>query len=209
MSVIKFNKEHRNPFLFENDDYRVEYQTPSVDSSEYTYLVFDKKQNDNMRLEFSTDESNTLCIALYKDGEKPLHLKAVEPYLYKSAPVKDDGVLNNHAVSVESSRSGKQSAENLMRVYRALDKGDFIVDVRYMPISEIGPLHNLQTAAQKPSSEVLKFMDTYIFNTPEAKEVLSEYLEKQPAYDSVRNQKASAVSKPNVVKYILNKARGR
>lgn len=194
MAVIKFNKEHRDPYMFENDAYRIEYQTSSTDSAEYKYSVYDKKQECNMRLEFSQDDDKALCLSLYRDGQKPLHLKAKEPYFRKLWPIGDECGRSQAAVSVDSSRSVPQTFEGLMQVYRALDKGDFIINSKMMPVNGDRNVEKQRDVACKAACEVLNFMDEYIFNTPESKELLNEHLNSQMEYTSVRNKKSASNS---------------
>ncbi len=201
--MLRIAKEPE-PEVFENDDYRIEYRTPYSESTGFDYKAFDKKNNTISELKVNVEEE-----CYNKDGEckltfieenmEPIYLQCMRPSKarregdtiwgpriseadkYKNEPEHIGG--HREWDSKTNSYPYVKNIDDIMSIYRSLKKGDF--EINTTQIYRDRDLGKRKDTVPSYTSEqgikkVLSFMDAYIFNTEESKELLFEYMQKYP-----------------------------
>ena len=199
----KITKDQMKPAVFENDDYRLEFRKyPFPD-----YRVLNKKNNINSELQINEDwgaaNIDEECQLSYiQDNKEPMILTAVFPCRQK----RDEEAWEWHKKHYfeaypdpYKNEPPKQSPkdfgtylEPLMRIYRGLKKGDFEKGVSFFKRNSAERTLKKYTiydgkkeisysySKEEATENILNFMDSYIFNTDESREVLAEYMQKYP-----------------------------
>lgn len=192
------------PEVYENNDYRIEYRTRSPESNSFSYKCFDKTNNMTSELKIDVREEvyniDGECKITYREENKePVYLSCLRPSAGRrrgdtdltrvktsdAEKYKNEPKIGGHR---EWDRETNlypyvKNIDDVMSVYRALKKGDFEINAYEIHQDrDLGkrkdtvPNYTQEQAVEK----ILNFMDTYIFNTEESREVLSEYMQKYP-----------------------------
>ena len=198
---------------FENDAYRIEYRTPEPENPSFVYRVFDKKRNCRLRLKIAVKEECFLrdgkCrLSFVEEGSAPVYLSAFRPSPMRrsgnpiffedgaseAAKYKNEPRIGGHREYDKENGSWHytKGLEDVMSVYRALKKGDFKI--------ARGSLYTAEYASKK----VLNFMDAYIFNSENAKELLQEYMHKYPLSKKSDKQAPAQQQKTGFLKKFTN-----
>lgn len=192
------------PEVFENDDYRIEYRTPYSESTRFDYKVFDKKKNTIFELKVNVEEEcynrdGECTLTFIEENTEPIYLQCMLPSTvrrkgdtiwgsriseadkYKNEPEHIGG--HREWDSKTNSYPYVKNIDDIMSIYRSLKKGDF--EINTTQIYSDRDLEKRKDTVPSYTSEqgikkVLSFMDAYIFNTEESKELLVEYMQKYP-----------------------------
>lgn len=178
------------PEIFENDDYRIEYHTRDSEDERFQYRVFDKKNNKQAELQIRVNEErynlDGKCkLTFIEENNEPIYLSAFRPSLARRVgdttwgpqipevdKYKGEPLIGGHRpIHPDGRYHYVKEIDDVMSIYRALKKGDF--EVESFPWLK-------KESKNEYIEKVLKFMDSYIFNTEESKAVLNEYMHKNP-----------------------------
>jgi len=202
------------PEAFENDAYRIEYHTPEPQSPCFEYRVFDKKTESKSQLKIEVNEEcfnhdGECHLSFVEEGSAPVYMSAFRPSPMRrsgndiffedgaaeAAKYKNEPRIGGHREYDKENGSWHytKNLEDVMSVYRALKNGDFKI--------ARGSLYTAEYATKK----VLKFMDSYIFNSENAKELLQEYMHKYPLSKKSDKQAPAQQQKTGFLKKIGNK----
>lgn len=152
--------EENNAKMFENDSYKIVYDKTNFPIDKgcveiVSYTITDKKDNQSYKLNMETGRR----MDTYSPTTYPLDAK-----------ISLTNLSTNERISLSTSgdnvRHDIGSIDGIMDFYQKLQEGEFSA-------------YNATPEKNKAlSEEVLKVMDSYIFNTPQAREVLQEHINK-------------------------------
>ena len=186
--MARINAENVYTETYENENYKIDFMQPYKGSIVRGYKVHDKKTNENSALlinmpqEECYNRDGSLELTFIKDAGKTTfdmmldgesagkELLALRP---KAENRPEDSFIVGDLRKPEYDASGNlwhklnPSIEGVMSIYKGLREGMF---------KEKNTDDKTAHDSGATSKEVLDFMDKYIFNTSESKEVLNEYL---------------------------------